>query len=89
MKDFSWQLSRTTPLTEQALDKLSEKVDFFGDAFRVGDKVLFAMLAESPTACRYRQLMVKLSERSLERLTEQYYLFGVVAGIPRYVRKKQ
>lgn len=89
MKEFDWQLSRTTPLTEAALNFLSEKQDHFGEPFQIGDRVLHAMLAESPTACRYRQLLVKLTERSYTKLIEQYHLFGVVSGIPRYVRNKQ
>lgn len=87
MKEFEWQLSRSKQLTPTLLAGLDNKIDHFGEPFALGDKVLVVMLAERATACKYRQQMASISVRSIPTLLEQYDLFEVKSGIPRYVRK--
>ena len=85
MSPFSWQFSKSKPLTELSYRNLSQKYDHFGREFKIGDRVLQVVLMSSVSCCGFKQLLVQLHEASIPLLESRYSYHITKMGIPRYV----
>jgi len=84
---FEKQIEKTQEMTQETIDTMTGKSDYFKKPYNTGDKLLFCMLWEQNIN---RISLVKILESSIDKhLIEDKYEFVDISSnnIPRFIVK--